>query len=407
MKNDIMVSVLCTAYNHEKYIRDALEGFVKQKTNFKFEVIVHDDASTDGTADIILEYQRRYPDIFKVVIQKSNQFQRGRNITVECMLPRAKGKYIAFCEGDDYWIDENKLQMQVDFMEAHTEYGMTMHNAVKLNTVTGEERHLDTFETEGCYSQEQHILAGLGSDFPAFASYVIQADLLKKIPEFFFAGGVIDYPIRMYCANCTKIYYFQEIMSVYRVANDQSYMSMTSKNQTFYNNYTLHMLDFFEKFNLYTNQRFCSLLKKKIDSDYYGFCISIDKKNGLKKAREHSLNMDKVEHCFQKLNENFLDDRVRKIADESGKLFIYGTSRLALLCKKQLEYAGLEFEGFVVSDNQIKDDSIDGKPVFYISELKPDALDIGFVLAIQPVNVEVIENILLSYHFCKYCKPYD
>lgn len=114
MGNDIMVSVLCTAYNHEVFVKDAIEGVINQKTNFKYELIVHDDASEDKTAEIIQRYAQEYPDIIHSIIQKENQFQY-HHIYPEILFPNAKGKYIAFCEGDDYWTDENKLQIQVDF----------------------------------------------------------------------------------------------------------------------------------------------------------------------------------------------------------------------------------------------------------------------------------------------------
>lgn len=112
------VSICCIAYNHEPYIRDCLEGFVMQRTNFPFEVLIHDDASTDHTADIIREYEAKYPDIIKAVCQTENQYSQGVNVGMKT-LDRVRTKYIAFCEGDDFWCDPQKLQMQFDFMESH------------------------------------------------------------------------------------------------------------------------------------------------------------------------------------------------------------------------------------------------------------------------------------------------
>ena len=90
-KEEIMVSVFCTAYNHGKYIRDCLEGFVKQKTNFKFEVLINDDASTDNTASIIREYEKKYPDIIKPIYQKENQYSKGISIYRQILVPEASG----------------------------------------------------------------------------------------------------------------------------------------------------------------------------------------------------------------------------------------------------------------------------------------------------------------------------
>ena len=132
-KNDnrIMVSIKCLAYNHEKYIRKCLEGIVSQKTNFKFEVIVHDDASTDKTANIIHEFENNYPDIIKPIYEETNLYQSDIIALRKKMNMFVKGKYVAFCECDDYWIDENKLQKQVDFLENHKDYSMCFHNAIE------------------------------------------------------------------------------------------------------------------------------------------------------------------------------------------------------------------------------------------------------------------------------------
>lgn len=113
------VSVICLAYNHEKYIRKALEGFVMQKTDFPFEVFVHDDASTDHTRDIIEEFAQKYPHIIVPVYQTENQYSKGTSPTWNVLFPKTQGKYIAFCEGDDYWCDPLKLQLQVNQLEAN------------------------------------------------------------------------------------------------------------------------------------------------------------------------------------------------------------------------------------------------------------------------------------------------
>ena len=131
--NQIAVSVYCLTYNHEKYIRKTLDGFVMQKTSFPFEVIVHDDASTDGTAAIVKEYEEKYPSIIKGIYQKENQKSQGVNIYVKHILPLIHGRYVASCEGDDFWINENKLQMQYDAMEAHPECSLCVCKVITCN----------------------------------------------------------------------------------------------------------------------------------------------------------------------------------------------------------------------------------------------------------------------------------
>lgn len=131
-----LVSISCITYNHEPYIAQTLDGFLMQKTSFPFEILIHDDASTDRTADIIREYEKKFPNLIKPIYQKENQYSKGfTSVSATWNFPRAKGKYIALCEGDDYWIDENKLQMQVDFLEANPEYGMCFHGAEILKEI--------------------------------------------------------------------------------------------------------------------------------------------------------------------------------------------------------------------------------------------------------------------------------
>jgi len=120
-----VVSICCITYNHESYICEALDSFLMQETTFPFEILVHDDASTDGTAQIILDYAEKYPHIIKPVIQTENQYSRGGLIALRFLFPKSKGKYIALCEGDDYWRDKNKLQKQVSFLENNPEYVIT------------------------------------------------------------------------------------------------------------------------------------------------------------------------------------------------------------------------------------------------------------------------------------------
>ncbi len=129
-----LVSISCIAYNQEKYIRECLDGFVMQKTNFPFEVLIHDDASTDRTAEIIREYAAKYPEIIKPICQTENQHSKKvGSINARFNFARAQGKYIALCEGDDFWTDPRKLQIQFDFMESHPDYALCMHDRYVLD----------------------------------------------------------------------------------------------------------------------------------------------------------------------------------------------------------------------------------------------------------------------------------
>jgi|WetSurMetagenome_2_1015567.scaffolds.fasta_scaffold30036_2 glycosyltransferase involved in cell wall biosynthesis len=133
--NDIrpLVVVWCLTYNQVNYIKDALNGFLMQKTNFNFEVVVHDDASNDGTSDIIKEYAKKNPKVIIPYIEQNNRWMKGGlPYIIELMNTKhRRAKYIAFCEGDDYWTNPYKLQMQVDFLESNPKYSMCFHSAYK------------------------------------------------------------------------------------------------------------------------------------------------------------------------------------------------------------------------------------------------------------------------------------
>lgn len=134
------VSISCITYNHAPYIRQCLDGFLMQQCNFDFEILIHDDASTDGTQDIIREYQQKYPLIIKPILQTENQYSKGvRGINFKFNFPRAKGQLIALCEGDDYWTDPLKLQKQVDFLKENPDYTLVAGGFKSKDVTTGKE----------------------------------------------------------------------------------------------------------------------------------------------------------------------------------------------------------------------------------------------------------------------------
>lgn len=219
------VSVLCMAYNHEKYIRDALEGFVGQKTDFDYEVLVHDDASTDGTADIIREYAEKFPEIIKPVYQTENQYSRGRDIYLEILCPMAAGEYIATCEGDDCWIDENKLQLQVDFLDRNPGYSACVHNSYKLEMMTG--RKTVMYGDTDYDIQTPDVLKG-GSCCFQTASRICRREAFFDRPPFL--PGIFDYPFAIHLSILGPIRYLGRIMSVYRVGTESSWTANNRKN---------------------------------------------------------------------------------------------------------------------------------------------------------------------------------
>jgi glycosyltransferase involved in cell wall biosynthesis len=126
-----LVSVIMTAYNHAKFIRQSIESVLMQKTNFRYELIIHDDASTDGTTDIIREYERKFPNIIRAFYQTENQYSKidGVKLVKMFVFPHVKGKYCVNCDGDDYICDSYKLQKEFDFLENHPDFSICFHLA--------------------------------------------------------------------------------------------------------------------------------------------------------------------------------------------------------------------------------------------------------------------------------------
>lgn len=127
-RTEPLLSIRCLTYNHAPFIESALRGFLMQRTDFPFEIIVHDDASTDGTSEIVRRYATRYPNVIRPILQAENQYSQGRK-GWHAMEPLTRGRYIAVCEGDDYWTDPDKLQTQVDYLERHPECVVSGHDA--------------------------------------------------------------------------------------------------------------------------------------------------------------------------------------------------------------------------------------------------------------------------------------
>lgn len=218
----IKVSVLCTAYNHEAYIRQALEGFVGQQTEFPFEVLVNDDASSDGTAAVIREYAEKYPGIIRPFLQEKNLFSQGINIYDAVFYPTARGQYIAVCEGDDCWTDPHKLQRQVDFLDAHSDYSACVHNSMMEQVGSGKAPE-PLFPRDGDRDIPfETVLRGMSHAFHT-SSILARRDYLTNPPDFrdiAFSYGFTDYPMALWLSMNGRIRFLDSCMSLYRVGSN-------------------------------------------------------------------------------------------------------------------------------------------------------------------------------------------
>ena len=216
---ECMVSILCTAFNHEEYIAQTLDSFLMQETDFPFEIHVSDDASTDATADIIRSYAEKYPDIIHTYLMEENIFSQGRNFYTEFLFPNAKGKYICHCEGDDYWTDPSKLQRQVDFLEANPEYSACVHNTT-LHYCDGSQPDRPLLQlSEDIDTSMEAIITGASKSFHT-SSIMARNHILTDTQDFYhvaFSYGFTDYANNIWLRLNGKIRCLNREMSVYRI----------------------------------------------------------------------------------------------------------------------------------------------------------------------------------------------
>jgi glycosyltransferase involved in cell wall biosynthesis len=209
-----MVSISCITYNHEFYIEDALEGFLIQETDFPFEVLIHDDASTDKTADIIRKYEEKYPKIIKPIYQTENQFQKGLKMSPTFNFPRAKGEYIALCEGDDYWVASKKLQTQKDFLDKNTDFGFCFHRVEEVDeTLIHSAYSAYAPLTKNIVTAKDVILNHFIPTLSLFFRVKLITRNLDKFKGTFISGDIF---IEVLLASQGDGFCFHELMGVYR-----------------------------------------------------------------------------------------------------------------------------------------------------------------------------------------------
>ena len=223
------VSVISLVYNHEEYLETAIQSIISQKTEFEYEIIFHDDASTDSSLAILLEYQKRYPNIITVITEEKNiYFDTDVSIIRDIILPHAKGKYIAFCEGDDFWCSENKLQKQVTFLENNDSYSGCIH-PVQVVDNEGNRSEKIIFDT----NKEYDILQ-LNStlDFSQTTSYMCRNPMNVKFDNNLMSEAIYgwDKNFAIYMVKSGKVRVLSQVMSCYRHVTTKGTSSEAREN---------------------------------------------------------------------------------------------------------------------------------------------------------------------------------
>ena len=274
------VTIYCLTFNHERYIKRAIESFLMKDTDFDFEIIIHDDASTDSTQKVLREYQAQHPTKIKLILQAENQHSKGVPFVGNYIEPLVAGEYVAICEGDDYWTDPKKIQKQFDALEEHRECCMCVHRVEEVAS-TGE---------------------GLGTSFPPFAlksgiiesadfiplnkeyafqtsSYFIRADVwhsyIKNPPQFKELCAVGDVPMLLYFGDLGDVYYLDDSMSCYRRGSVSSVSDALFRQGSLdrISEHAESMIRVYEAYNDFTNGRYSAFCQGQIANCLAQMCF--------------------------------------------------------------------------------------------------------------------------------------
>ena len=264
-----LVSICCLTYNHAPYVAQALDGMLMQK-DVDFEILIHDDASTDGTDEIIRDYECRYPDIIKALYEKENQYSlyaaKGfTNTSAIFNFPRAKGKYIAMCEGDDFWNDEHKLSIQSSYMEEHDDCTLSFHSAhMIVGSADKPSGMMRPYKQERMVTPQEII--DKKSGYPT-ASLMLRTDVMMKLPQFYMKAPIGDIPIQLTMAADGYGYYFDMPMCTYRYARSGSWTQelLTSPDaKARQARYAQQMKEMYGRFDEYTHGRYHDEVRREI-----------------------------------------------------------------------------------------------------------------------------------------------
>lgn len=407
--NKSLLTIVCVTYNHVTYIRDALDGFVNQITNFNYNVIVYDDASTDGTSDIILEYKDKYPDIFDIYIATENTYKKPirEKVLSELFDKYLEGKYMAFCEGDDYWTDINKLQMQVDFLENNPDCVMVGHSAMIENCMTGEKREYRVYD-ESRYITPDEIIVQYNGNIPT-ASLVMRRDVYFYDAQFP-KCDVGDWPRQLNALGKGKIYYINKIMSTYRYMAQGSWTCNMWLQLPKRIKHNLKMVDFIVRYNEYSEHKYENSLRRKICIYLYS-CLfdsgDMSKKQFMRIYKDSLKNLDisnlvdidELYRVYQYIKGDYIfNEQQKNDLLRYEYILIMGHGCYSHYIKNVLANNQIDYNGFVVTKISEKE-KISDEIIYSLSDWPYDRQKTLVIIGISQINDEEIIRSLKNEHF--------
>lgn len=284
MNKKIEVSICCITYNQEKYIKEAIESFLNQKTDFEYEIVIHDDASTDNTVKILKEYQQKYPDKIILILEKENQYSKNPNSVLEIVFKKARGKYIALCEGDDGFCDEHKLSMQYNYLET-TNCIFCSHNTKVIDNNNNFINNIEPYNKELITIND--FLENRRSMHTS-SMFFYKKDVLN-LPEFFYKSLVGDLPLKLYLLSKGKCYHINKVCSYYRENSNNSWSVKQKKQKEIkYNNFVSE-INTYKNFNKYTNYKYNKQINERITTQEFNYYKNMNELKEIKKYKYRNL----------------------------------------------------------------------------------------------------------------------
>jgi glycosyltransferase involved in cell wall biosynthesis len=371
---------------------------ISQKTDFDFEIIVHDDCSTDDTTDILREYAVRYPQLIVPIYEEENQYYSGRRIVREMAKNIAKGKYIAFCEGDDYWLNENKLQLQVNYMETHPNCSLIAHAARWINCQDGTERGYHPYEQTRDLTAEEVILQNNGN--LSTASLLARREVYfcdERFPKV----DVGDIPIQLNAILKGSVHYFDDEMCAYRYMRPGSWGATVGYEVIKQIKHDLRMLSFLGEYDNYSKRRFKGAIRKRklyymsLINRLYGQ-LSQEEKDELLLLHDKYLNeIIKVSRISN--GDIIVEEADVEQLSNRKHVVIYGCGGNAAIIGNMLDKMGIAYDGFLISDGQDGMGTKYDKPVWTLSDYPYDFEETAIVVSAGQNYEEEIIKALSPY----------
>ena len=416
---DPILTVYCTVYNHAQYLEDAIQGFLIQETEYKFQVFFFDDASTDGSSEILRRYGALYPELFKVYISPQNIYNLPERMSILKGVEDKylKGKYIAMCEGDDFWTDKNKLQLQIDYLEKNPDVVMCCHSSVWWDLFKSEEKVFELYSSD-CDIPPEEIIAP-PRKIPRTSSFVLYKEVYEQaLYGIFPKTNCGDYPILLSAIRMGRIHYFAKNMSTYRFGTEGSWSAVNLTSNRFFLQSVYTNIHFFVESTNCFDGKYVEAFRERLNSYLYYSAwhernIPVDEWDEL--AREviqeigeepYSVYTDRLRlvHRIFNSGEGLSKDEIDILRDAENIVVFgtgdYSTGVLKLIDKNNCRY---KLNGFLESKPS-RTRYMD-LPVWSVNGYEGDKNRTIVVVGVGPMLKAEVSRILDKCEYC-YIAPY-